>query len=199
MLPTTSLPVNYKSVGTLDLSSDRRKLTKLNILAIGLFLFSTWIFGLILGAIRRADSAQLTFSVSSLPDAIGIVLLLLLVTAIMLLLHEAAHGVFFWRYTRERPMFALRLSYAFTAAPRWYIPKQKYLVVALAPLVLVSLLGILLAFIVPAGWLRGLWLLLVLNTSGAVGDLYVVGWLLRQPDTCLARDQGDMVTLYIPK
>ena len=199
MLPTKELPIYYKSIGTLDLSSDRRKLVGLNILAIGLFLLSAWLFGMLIGALRRPDAGQLAFGFAGLGDALGLVLLLLLVTGIMLVLHEAAHGIFFWWYTRERPKFAIRWSYAYAAAPEWYLPKRKYLVVALAPLVLVTLLGVLAALVVPAAWLKGVWLLLILNTSGAVGDLWVVGWLLRQPESCLANDHGDAVTLYLPK
>ncbi len=199
MLPTTTLPETYTSIGTLDLSRDRRKLVQLNLIAIGLLLASGWLFGVLMSAIRPADSAQLAFPISGLADALGILLLMLLVTGVMLVLHEGLHGLFFWRYTGERPLFAMRLSYAFAAAPRWYIPKRKYLVVALAPLVGITLLALGAAFLVPAGWLRGLWMLLVLNTSGAVGDMAVVAWLLRQPESCLARDQGDAVTLYLPE
>ena len=36
------------------------------------------------------------------------------------------------------------------------------------------------------------------NGSGAVGDLAVFFWLMRQPSTCLAYDIGEAVTLYLP-
>lgn len=199
MHPTKILPENYISLGTLDLSTDRRKLIQMNILAFGLLLLSAWLFGLVLVAIRPAAAEQISLSnLIQLPAALSFLLLILLVTGIMLVLHEAAHGIFFWHYTHQRPLFAVRLNYAYAAAPEWYIPKRQYLVVALAPLVLLDLLAVGLAFIVPAEWLLGLWALLILNTSGAIGDLWVVGWLLRQPDTCLANDRGDAVTLYKP-
>jgi hypothetical protein len=55
-------------------------------------------------------------------------------------LHELVHGLLFWVFTRRRPLFGLRLPfYAFAAAPvDVYLPRNPYLVVALAPLVLLK-------------------------------------------------------------
>jgi hypothetical protein len=39
---------------------------------------------------------------------------------------------------------------------------------------------------------------LVLNTSGAVGDLFVVIWLLTKPSKTLALDMIDSIEFYVP-
>jgi hypothetical protein len=72
------------------------------------------------------------------------------------------------------------------------------MLVSLAPFVLLSLLGLLLLAFVPAGWFLTVISFVAFNGSGAVGDLAVFFWLLRQPSTCLAYDVGEAVTLYLP-
>ncbi len=87
--------------------------------------------------------------------------------------------------------------YAFAALPRdCYLPRNPYVVVALAPLVLLSLLGLLLLPMLPPAAIPTLWLVLTANAVGAVGDLVVAGWLLTFPRTVLAQDAGDRMSLY---
>jgi hypothetical protein len=102
-------------------------------------------------------------------------------------------------FTRTRPVFAFRGYYAYAAAPGWYFPRRQYILVSLAPLVLLSLLGLVALVFVPAGWFLPVILFMSFNGGGAVGDLAVFFWLLRQPSTCLAYDVGDAVTLYLPR
>jgi hypothetical protein len=65
--------------------------------------------------------------------------------------------------------------------------------------VLISLAGVVLfAFASPA-WLLPTWFVLIMNAGGAVGDLFVAGWLICQPPGCFAQDRGDAVTLYVPE
>lgn len=68
---------------------------------------------------------------------------------------------------------------------------------ALAPLVLLSVLGVALMAVVPASWFLGLLFILVTNASGAVGDLWVVIWLCASRAERYAKDSGDAVTLYV--
>jgi hypothetical protein len=124
------------------------------------------------------------------------ILLLVLVLAVMLVMHELAHGLLFWIFTRQRPRFGLRLAYAYAAAPDWFLPRNHYLPVALAPLALLSLAGLLVLPFMPAGWLLLWWFFLTGNASGAVGDLYVAGWLLRQSPTVLVKDYGDRIDVF---
>jgi hypothetical protein len=198
MPATQTLPSDFHPIGTFDLKNNPQALLQLNILGFVLFAISAWVFWYALQAIRP-DEARfgLTIGFSNLNGIIQAILAVIAVTAGMIVLHEAAHGLFFWLFTRSRPIFAFRVVYAYAAAPTWYIPKGQYLVVALAPLVLLSLLGVALMAILPSEWFMLLLLFLVSNASGAIGDLWVVGWLLRQSAPCYALDQGDAVTLYV--
>lgn len=122
-----------------------------------------------------------------------------LVAVGVIVLHEIVHGLFFWLFTGSRPVFALKIVYAYAGAPDWYLPCRQYMVVGVAPLVVITALGVLLLAVVPQGWLLPVLLFTALNAGGAVGDLGVAAWLLVQPAACLANDEGDRVTLYRPE
>lgn len=197
-LPVTqSLPENFHSIGTFDLKNNGSALLQLNVLGFVLFAVSAAVFWYLLQLIRPLDAEKgMAIGFTNLNGVVYIILAVLGTTVLMLVLHEAAHGLFFWLYTHARPSFAFKGAYAYAAAPEWYLPKPQYLVVALAPLVLLSLLGVVLMAVIPADGFMLLLLFLVSNASGAIGDLWVVGWLLRQTQPCYARDEGDAVTLY---
>jgi hypothetical protein len=198
MQSTQTLPPEYQEVGTFDLRNNPQAMLRLNLWGFVLFAVSSWFFTFMLGALRPDDAGSgLALAVSGLNGGWQLVLAIILLTGLMIVLHEAVHGIFFYAYTRSMPKFAFRGVYAFAAAPGWYLPKAQYLVVALAPLVLLSLLGLVLMAVIPAAGFLGLLFFLVTNASGAVGDLWVAVWLLRQPRDCYANDAGDAVTLYV--
>ncbi len=198
MKPTQSLPNSYRSIGTFDVRNNSQTMVRLNILGFVLFAVSAWFFAVVLNVLRPEEAKNgLAVSFSNLGGILQSVLAVILATGAMIVLHEAVHGIFFWLFTRSIPKFAFKGLYAYAAAPQWYLPKRSYLVVALAPLVVLSLAGMALMLVVPSSWFIILLLFLVINASGAIGDLWVTAWLVRQPNTCYANDLGDAVTLYV--
>jgi hypothetical protein len=200
MKPTRELPENYHAVGTLDLSKDRRALILMNVLAVGLLFAFGYLFLFIMVRLRPQDApGTINFSISGPAQILLFLVYIALLYAAVILLHEAVHGVFFWLYTRTRPKFAFKVWYAYATAPGWFLPRGQYAVVAIAPLVVLSLLGIVLFLFVPASLLTPILLFITFNASGAVGDIVVFFWLFSKPPTCMASDQGDAVTLYVPE
>lgn len=199
MRATQILPSGYRSIGTLDINKNERLLLLLNLAGMAGLVASGWLFLKVLAWLRPYDSAlAFRFQLHSIAGIIFLTGSILGLLVFHIILHEAIHGVFFWLFTRSRPRFAFRWTHAYAAAPGWYIPRNFYLITALAPLVLISLAGILLFAFGPPAWLLPTWFVLMMNAGGAVGDLLVAGWLLRQPAGCLAQDRGDAVTLYVP-
>ena len=82
--------------------------------------------------------------------------------------------------------------------PGWYFQRNQYLIIGLAPFVILNILGIFLLALVPIDWLWVVLGSLLMNSSGAVGDLAVVFWLLRKPSASLAMDKADSIELYTP-
>jgi hypothetical protein len=194
MQPTNSLPANYSPVGTLDLSSNKPALIWLNILGTVLFFLFGYLFLRAAFVLRPTDMGAAISVFSS--NQLTLILAVLLLTAIMLTIHELIHGVFFWVFTKDRPHFGFKWFYAYAAAPDWYLPRNQHLVVGLAPLVLITLAGLALLAIVPATAIPAVLFFMTMNASGAVGDIVTVLWLLTQPPTVLVQDVGDSFTIY---
>jgi len=199
MPPTPNLPDGYRSIGTLDLVKNLRALVYLNIAGAVLLVGFYYLFIRTALWMRPEATRQgLSASFQGLGGALEYILAVIGIYAAVIILHEGAHGVFLAWFTHTRPVFAFRGYYAYAATPGWYFPRSQYLLISLAPLVLLSLLGLAALAFVPAGWFLAVISFMAFNGSGAVGDLAVFFWLLRQPPTCLAYDVGEAVTLYLP-
>jgi hypothetical protein len=193
-----ALPEGYDLDRTLDLIKDRKLLLILSAASLGLFLVSwaglAWLLRLLRPDLTAGASFELT-----VPGFGGILLPLLVllgVIFVMVVLHEAIHGICFWLFTGGRVKFAFKGAYAYAAAPDWYLHKRPYMVVSMAPLVLITVLGLMALVWVPPGWIAPLMLLIAMNASGAVGDIYVFFLLIRMPEDALIQDFGEQMMLF---
>lgn len=199
MQPTRTLPETYTLSGSLDLSKDRRALILLNVLGAPLFLLSGWLFILAALRLRPGEAGRvLVVQIFTIATVFRVILAALVLSIFMLVLHEVIHGLFFWFYTRARPSFGIGPGYAYARADGWFLPRGQYLVVSLAPLVIITLLGLALLALGPAAWLPAVIAVMTFNASGAVGDMAVALWLLKLPRAALAQDRGDAVDFYVP-
>lgn len=199
MKPTRQLPDDYRQIGIIDLIQNQKILVVINIIGVLLFFLFGWLFIEYLRLVRLDDLEKIqSFKVESVLTVINAFLILLFVVFSMVILHEGAHGIFFWIFTRSRPKYAFKGFYAYATAPGWYLPKKQYMIIAVAPFLLITLCGIVLISIVPNSLLFPLLILLVLNASGSVGDLLVFVWLIGKPGTSLALDEGDRIIVYLP-
>jgi hypothetical protein len=196
-----TLPPNYRTYKTLDLSQNRLAALGLNIVGLVGFGFFGWL-ALLLLRVLRPDAVAIAWETGVKLQAIGALLAVVTVVGIqtaMVVLHEAAHGVFFWYFTRERPAFGLELPFAaYAAAPDWYLPRRQHLVVGLAPFVLVTLVGLALLPVVPVFVVPVLLLIMVTNAAGSTGDFVMVAWMLTLPKDILVQDTGAAITIYVP-
>lgn len=194
---TRTLPPNYVERGRFTLKS-RSTLLILNLVGLFLVLASAGFFIWVASFLRPQAAATLfTFRFEGLQSLLTFVLLMLTLV-FTLILHEAVHGLGFWLLAGVRPQFAFRGTYAYAAAPGWYIPAEIYFWIGTAPLLVLSLLAVGLIAVVPLSALTYVILAAVMNFSGAVGDIWVAVQLLRAPRGSLALDHGDDITLYAP-
>jgi hypothetical protein len=100
-------------------------------------------------------------------------------TVVTLVLHEAVHGVVLWAITGARPAFGFKGWYAFADAPGWFLSRGHMVVTYLAPLVVLPAIGLPLAAFAPAALSMFIFLGLIVNSVGAVGDLYSTVFVLR--------------------
>lgn len=195
-----TLPPNYVQTGRLDLVKDRRLLAGMNILGLALLVGFGWLFSRIALWLRPEAAGWFwRLAIYDWGDFWGFTTAVLGVMVAVVVLHEAAHGLFFWLFTRSRPRFEFKFVYASASAPGWYLPRRQYIVVGLAPLALLSPLGVLALWFLPPGWLQAMTVFLVMNASGAVGDLMVVAWMLFQPRASFALDESTAITVFAPE
>ncbi|HTP13476.1 MAG TPA: DUF3267 domain-containing protein [Bacteroidota bacterium] len=193
--PTRLLPDSYKRIWGLDLATDRTTALVLNLISLPLFVVAGWLFlraaSLLNPGITAANFVRI-LSVRPLVAYSGLVAVLVGTT----LLHELIHGLFFWLTTRTKPVFGLKLLFAYAGAPEWYIPRNQYSVIGLAPFVMISLCGFLLIPLTPVVAGQLILFGMVVNAAGAIGDLYVCGRVLRLPLDVLIRDTGYVFDVY---
>ena len=194
---TQTLPDGYIRTDEINLAKNKVLAVLLNIVGLFIFILSFILLGRFTLWIHPELFAG-TFTFDPDLSTITQLLALIVLVAISLIVHELIHGFFFWFFTRSKPVYALRLAYAYAAAPSWYIPVRQYWIIGLAPLVLIDVAGLLLIMLAPASWVLILVFLVALNTGGAVGDLLITFRLLRTSPACLVNDVGDGVSFFEP-
>ena len=206
MQATTALPTNYHRQATLDLSRNRMAVVGaiasgiVLLLAVGWLLvqFTNFVRPTALEALRLRDIPTTTpdgGTSVTIPIVDGVVALVL-----VMLIHELVHGMFYWQFAGRRPILGIKGLGVYVAAPsEVYFPRSRYLVVGIAPLVLLTLAGLLLVIIVPVAVVRILILFVALNAAGAAGDLLMVARLLSYSPDTLMQDSGSAVIVYGPE
>lgn len=191
MQPTRALPDNYASIWSISLK-DKRLVLALNLLSLGMFILCGFCSLAYVLLVRPDLQTSGQFEAGD-----GVVALAILGTfAATIILHELVHGLFYWIVTRERPAFGLTWLYAYAVAPGWYIPRNPFIVIGLAPLVVISAAGLLAILVVPAGWLPLTLVAILTNATGAVADIWVVGRLLFTPGEVMIEDRRDGITVF---
>lgn len=189
-ISTTTLPEGYVQSGEVNLKKDKRLVVLLNILALFVFVLVFYLLSII-GTLARSGLTNLSGNIS-----LDMVAILVGLTIGILIIHELIHGFFFWVFSRSRPVFGLRPLYAYAGAPNWFFPKRQFAITALGPLVVIGIAGLLLLLLAPLSWVLTIAFLVALNTSGAIGDLFVFIRLLKCSPTGFANDTGEVVTFF---
>jgi hypothetical protein len=193
--PRRDLPTSYTEVWGLDLTKNHRAAVGLNIAAFPLFFVFGWSFVEIASFFRPGIANRLHFGQLASQPLLFFLIFFIVVVGLMVL-HEAIHGAFFWAFTRSKPIFGLKLLFAYAGAPEWYIPRNQYAFIGLAPLLFITILGFLV--ILSAPLLAGQMALfgITMNAAGAVGDLYVSGKVMCQSRDVLIQDTGVGFTMF---
>jgi len=187
---TKTLPEGYAQSGEIDLKKSKRLAITLNIVAFFVIVLSFYLLSSFAALVRPGlMNTSGTITAGGVAGLVGLVVMLLTV-------HELIHGFFFWVFTRSRPVFALRLFYAYAGAPDWYIPTRQFAFAAVGPLVIIDAVGLLLMLLVPESWVLIIMFVVAFNTGGSMGDLLVLTRLFKLSPTCLVNDTGDVMTFY---
>lgn len=195
MKPTRVLPGSHKKIWGLDLSQDHTSAIVLNIAGLPLFLICGWGFVRIAEILRPEIMTRLFQRWFSIHPVELFLVLIGIVVGVMVF-HEAIHGIFFWIFTRSRPVFGVKLLFAYAGAPDWYIPRNQYVLIGFAPIILMTILGFLVIVVGSIHVGQSALFGIIVNASGAAGDLYVCGRVMGQPPDVLVQDTGVGFTVF---
>jgi len=185
----SELPEDYTEILQIDLQKNKRLMLLVNALAIaiGIIMAVPMHFYVPIGSLFSMDKGLFAYSVRFAA------LVVLMIAYIVL--HELVHGMAMKLCGTKKIKYGFTGMYAFAGSTDYYA-KKPYIFIALAPVVL---WGVVLAVInpfVPRDWFWVVWMLQIVNISGAAGDLYVTCRFFRMPSDILVRDHGMSMKVY---
>jgi hypothetical protein len=188
------LPDGYHEARHLDFS-DEKLLMRLNLYSLGLlvpFVVLAFGWGAWVASSRGMDTNTTSW------------LLMWVFMLAVLPLHEWVHGLAI-RYIGHRPRYGWKTTdvgrlklpiMLYATADNAYFWRNDFILIALAPLVLLTLLGMALMWLLP-NFALGIGLAIVLNGSGAVGDIWMTMITLRYPANTLVKDEEDAMRIFV--
>ena len=206
MQATTILPVDFRQQATLDLSKSKKANVGTIAFGIVLLIAVAWLLVQFTRFLRPTALEGIRFRniLTITPDGKPSIVLptvdAIVALVLVMLIHELVHGLFFWWFAGQRPTFGVKGLYIYAAAPpEVYFPRNHYLIVGVAPLVLLTLVGLLLMLIVPVVAVPILSLFIAFNAAGAAGDLVMAVRLLSYSPGTLMQDSDTGVVVYGPE
>jgi type III secretory pathway component EscS len=192
VIPIHELPPDYHEVRHL-VATEPRTLLVLNLLSLVPIAIALGVVGMWSAIVRQLRG---TLAGGEVSPIIGLVI----VFAVVFTVHEGIHGLFIWLYG-HKPHFGFKPQYGvfYATANDALFPRNPFLVIALAPLVVMTVAGLLLMVVVPDALGYYLGLVIVLNAGGAIGDLWMSAVVLRYPAYALVRDEADSIRVYMPE
>lgn len=190
MKATLGLPENYAQIDKIELQSNRTIAIFVNLLAAGIAL-AMLVPMFFLVPIYTLMEGDLPLVLLKLGVA-------LVAMAAYFVLHELVHGLFFRIFGGKRVKFGFTGLYAYAGCEA-YCPRIPYLIISLSPILLLGAVIGVVQYFVPVSWFWVVYLIQIINVSGAAGDIYVTYKLLRYPADALVQDTGVSMTVYAPE
>ena len=162
------------------------QLRPMALLSMLLLVIGAIFFGL-LNYISYTQQAHSTTGINGFKGLLLWIAINIIGYILILPIHELIHAAAFVLWG-GKPYFGAKLPYAlYCGAKNQLFRRNQYFVVGLAPLVVITLAGIIFILIAPLLASYTLFALIG-NFSGAAGDIWVVRRLLRRPRSILVED-----------
>jgi hypothetical protein len=104
-------------------------------------------------------------------ERLGSVLVIILPVAVFLAVHEWIHFNLLWSFTGHRPTIVAGYGGFAVQIPSWYIPRDQFLLVDLAPFCIISLVGLFSLLVVSQKYLWLALFLTAINFAGSDADI----------------------------
>lgn len=182
------LPQGYRQILHIDLQKDK----KLALLVNGLALLICVVMIALLLALAPIERL---FRNSGRTELLVKLAVMYGGMIVYIILHEAVHGIVMRRFSDAKVRFGFTGPYAYAGSDAYYC-RRHYIIIALAPIVVWGIVLGILNVLVPEDWFYVVYMIQMINISGAAGDLYVSWKMNRLPADILVRDSGVAMTVY---
>ena len=187
-----NLPEGYGEIYAVNLQKDKKMAIIVNLIAVAIAVIMAVPMHFVV-----PFSTVFSMENGLFPYILRFVALIILMF-LYLILHELVHGIAMKLCGTKKVKYGFTGMYAFAGSKDYY-DKKAYIFIALAPVVL---WGIVLAVInpfVPVEWFWIVYLIQIMNVSGAAGDLFVTVTFSRLPQDILVQDYGVSMTVFSKK
>ena len=183
------LPDNYKEIMAIDLQKNKKLMLLVKAIGVAMMLL------MVIPAAFAVPIAPLFDMEKGLASYCSRFAALIGLMVAYMVLHELVHGAAMKICGTKKIKYGFTGMYAFAGSDEYY-DKRGYIFIALAPVVLWGVVIAVVNFLVPTEWFWVVYLLQVINISGAVGDFYVTVRFLPLPKDILIKDYGVGMTVY---
>ena len=183
------LPEGYKRVAYVNLQKDKKTSVLINVISGVIALLMGFLMHLF---VPITDALALSAGMESLMQYI--IVLMIAMTA-YIVLHEGVHAVFMKIFGCKKIKFGFTGLYAFAGTDE-LISKKAYFIIALAPVLVLGIILLILLFIFPMPIFWLIYLLEIVNVSGAVGDIFVTVKFGKMPEDIYIHDNGVSMNVY---
>lgn len=184
------LPEEYERIKKISFTEDKKFSAYVNLAAVAVAAF--------LVVIMRIFVPFDIFAPSSSKDVTGLFIkgaVLCVMIFAYIILHEAVHGVFIRIISGKWGKFGFRSGFAYASSEAFF-GRFEYITVALAPIVIWGIVLGIVNVLVPTGWFWVIYVVQIINLSGAVGDVYMTYAVMKLPKESLFKDDGLDITVY---
>ena len=190
-----ALPEDYQEVFSWKVTGKPIRVIALNIVGVILFVILGMVF------------SNLAFRLGKMPSEgnfrLGLVEISLAIAGILItsILHELTHGLVMQMFGAS-PKYGIiwKGLMLYATSSGYAYRRNNYVVIALAPFILISSLVILGMWILQGtAWVVLLAICGVVNASGAVGDMWITMIVLRYAAIAYVMDERDGIGVFLPK
>lgn len=193
---------NFKQIDALNFRDNKKQL----LLSYLLRIVGVIIFGLFFLMVIRylTNSSEITLrelidiEIKSIPPILSIVFIILDV-GIVIFFHEIIHASVVFITHGQKPKIGMRGLIVYAAAPDSALTKSEFITTALAPFIVISIIGCILILFIPQGFWSWVFIPIVINAAAAGGDFMAVVWALKQPKEAKFIDKGDITYSCVSK
>ena len=169
------LPEGYAEIYSIDLQKNKKMSVWVNLIAV-----------LIAGVL--GIGMHFIVPITTMFDGVKYGVMILLVI-LYIILHEVVHGIAMKICGTKKVRYGFTGMYAYAGSDDYY-DKTSYIFIALAPIVFFGVLLAVINLLVPIGWFWVVYVIQIINLSGAAGDLFVTIKFSRLPADILVKDYG---------